>query len=70
MGGDFNIVCFPTKRLGVEAFTPAMHNFFDFISAHGLVDIPLAGDNFTWSCNPDIASMSRIDRFLYMTGWE
>jgi hypothetical protein len=46
VGGDFNIVCFPTKRLGVEAFTPAMHNFFDFISAHGLVDIPLAGDNF------------------------
>jgi hypothetical protein len=47
-----------------------MHDLSDFISTHGLIDVPLAGGNFTWSNNREIASMSRIDRFFYTADWE
>jgi hypothetical protein len=30
----------------------------------------LSGGNFTWSNNREVASMSRIDRFLYTSDWE
>ena len=70
VGGDFNVVRFPTERLGGEALTPAMLDFSDFISTFGLVDIPLEGGSFTWSNNRTDISMSRIDRFLYSTDWE
>lgn len=42
------MVCFPTERLGAEKFTHVMHEFSYFISAHGLVDLPLEGGYFTW----------------------
>ena len=70
VGGDFNVVRFPSERMGVAGFSPAMYDFSDFISDHGLIDIPLSGGNFTWSNNRDIVSMSRIDRFLYTADWE
>jgi hypothetical protein len=47
IGGDFNVVRFPSKRLGSTHFTPAMHGFFDFISSCGLRDIQLEGGLFT-----------------------
>ena len=47
-----------------------MHSFSDSISTHGLIDIPLEGGNFTWSNNRELASMSRIDRFLSTSDWE
>ena len=40
---DFNVVRFPTERLGAVNFTQAMHDFSDFISVHGLLDIPMVG---------------------------
>ena len=39
--GDFNIICFPSERLGVANYTRAMYGFSDFISLHGLIDIPM-----------------------------
>ena len=41
VGGHFNI--FPLERLEGEYFSQAMHDFSNFISMHGLVDIPLKG---------------------------
>jgi exonuclease III len=70
VGGDFNVVRFPSERFGSVGFSPAMHDFSDFIFANGLIDIPLSGGNFTWSNNREVASMSRIDRFLYTADWE
>jgi hypothetical protein len=70
VGGDFNVVRFPSERMGAVGFSPAMYDFSDFISDLGLIDIPLSGGNFTWSNNRDIVSMSRIDRFLYTADWE
>lgn len=63
MGGDFNVVCFPSERLGAENFTQAMHNFSDFISSHGPLDSPLEGGLYTWSTS---SSVSRLDWFLFL----
>ena len=63
MGGDFNVVCFPSERLGAENFTQAMHNFSDSISSHGPLDAPLEGGLYTRSTS---SSVSRLDRFLFL----
>ncbi|KAL4600472.1 hypothetical protein ACB092_11G201200, partial [Castanea dentata] len=62
LGGDFNIIRFPKERLGATSYSWAMYGFFDFISLHGLMDIPLVGGLCTWS---NSSSASRLDRFLF-----
>jgi hypothetical protein len=62
LGGDFNVVRHPSKRLGAMQMSTAMQGFSDFIFSNGLVDIPLTGGRYTWSNNH---SKSRLDRFLY-----
>ena len=39
-----------------------MYGFSDFISLHGLMDIPMKGGLYTWS---NTSSASRLDRFLF-----
>ncbi len=70
VGGDFNVIHFPTERLGTESYTQAMLNFSEFVSTHGLIDTPLLGGQYTWSNNRESASMFRIDQFLYTAEWE
>ena len=70
VAGDFNVVHFPSEKSGTASFTFAMHEFSDFITELGLIDIPLLRGNFTWSNNRKFASMSKIDRFLYNSDWE
>jgi hypothetical protein len=70
VGGDFNVVRFPSERLGMTHFTPAMHGFSDFISSCGLRDTQLEGGLFTWLNNRANVAMSRIDRFLYSDEWD
>ena len=41
LGGDFNIIRFPSERLGATTCTRAMYEFSDFITLHGLMDIPM-----------------------------
>ena len=47
MGGDFNVVRFPSEHSGSTVFTIAMREFFDFIFEQGLIDLPLEGRSFT-----------------------
>ena len=70
MGGDFNVVRFPFKRLGSNSFTIAMREFSNFISEQGLIDLPLQGGSFTWSNSREVASKARLDRFLFFVDWE
>ena len=65
LGGDFNVVRFPSERVSASNFSPLMYEFSDFIFSNGLIDIPLTGGNYTWSNNREVSSLSRIDRFLY-----
>ena len=51
IGGDFNVVRFLSKKTGMSSFNYAMHEFSDFISECGLMDIPMEGGLFTWSNN-------------------
>ena len=62
LGGDFNIIHFPSQRMGAASFTRAMNGFSDFVSLHGLMDIHMEGSLFTWS---NSSSASRLDRFLF-----
>ena len=41
--GDFNVVRFPSERLGCNRLTSHMLDFSDFIEASHLVDLPLGG---------------------------
>ena len=36
LGGDFNIIRFPSERLGAASFSRAMYGFSDFVSLHGV----------------------------------
>ena len=63
--GDFNVVRFPSERLGSNAFIASMREFSNFISEQGLIDLPLQGGSFTWSNSREVASKARLDRFLF-----
>ena len=62
VGGDFNIVRYPSERVGAVHITTPMQDFTDFIFSNGLMDIPMAGGRYTWSSNN---SRSRLDCFLF-----
>ena len=61
VGGDFNLVRYPTERAGSSDFSSSMRDFSDFIFSMGLLDLPMEGGNLTWS---NACSRSRLDRFL------
>jgi hypothetical protein len=67
IGGDFNVIRFPSERSGGRCISSAMGEFSDFIFERGLMDLPLTGGVCTWS---NSQSLSRIDRFLVSLGWE
>uniref|UniRef100_A0A2N9J896 Endonuclease/exonuclease/phosphatase domain-containing protein n=1 Tax=Fagus sylvatica TaxID=28930 RepID=A0A2N9J896_FAGSY len=68
--GDFNVVRFPSERLGCNSFSLSMLAFPDFIESSYLVDLPLEGGSYTWSIGSDPPSMSHIDRVLVSPDWE
>ena len=45
--GDFNIIRFPSERLGRSHLTPAMEIFSEFIEELNLIDLPLEGGSYT-----------------------
>jgi hypothetical protein len=67
IGGDFNVIRFPSERSGGRRINAAMREFSDFIFEKGLMDLPLTGGLCTWS---NTRSWSRIDRFSLSPDWE
>ena len=67
--GDFNEILYPQERsLGLCPMN-TMLEFHDFINYSALVDLPLRGDDFTWSRSGGDAGCSRLDRFLVSLDW-
>jgi hypothetical protein len=63
------VIRFPSEKSGMATFSSAMHEFSDFISELGLLDIPLKGGLFTWSNNREVSTKSRIDHFFISSEW-
>jgi hypothetical protein len=70
IGGDFNVVRFPSERLGVSDYSIVMEEFSKFIFMQSLMDLSLEGGQFSWSNNQEDQTWSRIDRFLIYPEWE
>ena len=51
--GDFNIVHFPSERLGGLCLSLAIENFSEFMEELNLIDLPLEGGSYTWSSGLD-----------------
>ena len=56
--GDFNVVRFPSERLGGLRLTLVMENFSEFIEELNLIDLPLEEGSYTWSSGSNQPSMS------------
>lgn len=69
IGGDWNIIRFPSEKLGGTRISADMRLFSDWINPHSLVDLQLKGASFTWSNHQSNPAMSRLDRFLVTTDW-
>uniref|UniRef100_A0A2N9GA24 Reverse transcriptase domain-containing protein n=1 Tax=Fagus sylvatica TaxID=28930 RepID=A0A2N9GA24_FAGSY len=61
IGSDFNVVRFPSEKSGMAAFSPAMHEFSDFISELGLLDLPMEGE---WADHFELVNQHRLPRLL------
>jgi len=70
IGGDFNVVRFPSERSSGASYSATMEEFSDFIFMHNLVDLPLVDGQFTWSNNQEDQIWSKINRFLVSSEWE
>lgn len=69
VGGDFNIIQFPTERNKAGRLDEAMRCFFEVIDELELVDLPLLGGVFTWSGGLGSQDLARLDRFLTSQDW-
>jgi len=61
LGGDFNVIRFPSERSSGGHLTWAMRGFSAFIDSCNLIDPPLEGARFTWSSPEEVPAFSRID---------
>lgn len=62
--GDWNVVKFPSEKLGGRTMTTDMVGFSEWINKHSLIDPHLGGTNFTWSNHQLSPTMLHLDRFL------
>jgi len=58
LGGDFNVVRFPSERSNGGRLTSAMSDFSEFINSCNLIDPPLEGGRFTWSSHEEVPVVS------------
>ncbi|RVW57807.1 hypothetical protein CK203_113382 [Vitis vinifera] len=70
IGGDFNVIRFPSERSREGRISASMRRFSEVIDELALRDLPLQGGPFTWNGGLNGQSMSRLDRFLVLKDWE
>lgn len=67
--GDWNIIRFPSERVGGNRITSDMQSLLDWINSQSLVDLPLGGARFRWPNHRNPPILSRLDRFLVFRDW-
>ncbi|XP_041015022.1 uncharacterized protein LOC121257839 [Juglans microcarpa x Juglans regia] len=67
IGGDFNVIRFPSESSSSRRGQSAMVELFKCISDLNLVDLALVGGFATWANNH---SWSQLDRFLISPEWK
>ncbi|RVW24688.1 Transposon TX1 uncharacterized 149 kDa protein [Vitis vinifera] len=70
IGGDFNVIRFPSERSRVGRLSGSMKRFSEVLDELALRDLPLQGVPYTWSGGLNGQSRSRLDRFLISEDWE
>lgn len=69
LGGDFNVVRYPSEKLNALGITRSLVDFDEFIKDMELRDIPLNNSRYTWSSLRKNLVCSRIDWFLFSCEW-
>ena len=70
IGGDFNIITFPSERNREGRLSGSMRRFSQVLDDLELKDLPLQGGLFTWKGGPSNTRMARLDRFLVTEEWD
>lgn len=69
IGGDFNVTAEPEERTSNDNTWRATVSFASLISELELINLTLAGQNFTWSNERARPHMARLDRFIISAQW-
>ena len=64
VGGDFNIIHFPSEHNRLDRLNRSMRRFSEVIDDLELVDLPLLGGNFTWSGGSQNHYHACLDKYL------
>lgn len=70
LGGDFNVVRWRSEISFINPAKFSMNKFNYLIHNLNIIVPPLINGFFTWSNMRDVPVLSRLDRFLYSSGWE
>lgn len=69
VGGNWNIIKFPSERSSGDHLSADMTAFSDWINVNSLVDLQLFGAEFTWSNHHNPPTLSRLDRLKVSSDW-
>ncbi|KAK9942585.1 hypothetical protein M0R45_008239 [Rubus argutus] len=70
VGGDFNVVRFPSEKSNGGRMTRSMRSFNSFLQDTLMRDPNLLNAEFTWSNLREEAVCCRLDRFIFTPEWE
>jgi exonuclease III len=70
IGGDFNIIRFPSEKNKIMRRNRWNDMFNAIINCHGLRELYLSGGQYTWSNNQQDSTLEKLDRFLMNDAWE
>lgn len=68
--GDFNAVRFRYERNGGDNDRRDREEFNSLINELGPIDLPLAGNSYTWSNMRAVPALAKLDKILVSESWE
>ncbi|WMV18959.1 hypothetical protein MTR67_012344 [Solanum verrucosum] len=68
--GDFNTVRYPSEKFNCSRISRSMTDLSEFIEDMELMDLDLAGGEFTWRKGERHSTAARLDRFMISEDWD